>query len=107
MQLLSVACLSVAAKMEETNAPLLLDLQISNPAFVFDPRTVGRMELLLMSALRWRMRAVTPFDFISYFASATISADRRSSVLPPPFSRSADLILSTYRGKNPNLIYAN
>jgi hypothetical protein len=29
MQLLSVACLSLAAKMEETEVPLLLDLQVN------------------------------------------------------------------------------
>ena len=30
MQLLAVACLSIAAKMEETEVPLSLDLQVSD-----------------------------------------------------------------------------
>ncbi|XP_020584214.1 cyclin-D2-1-like [Phalaenopsis equestris] len=111
MQLLSVACLSVAAKMEETHVTLFPDLQIFNPEFVFDPRTICRMELLLMSALRWRMRALTPFDFISYFGAAIILSDD-GSVHPPPFSRSADLILSTHRvvdflGFRPSVIAAS
>ncbi|GMP31231.1 hypothetical protein CsSME_00005534 [Camellia sinensis var. sinensis] len=49
-QLLSVACLSLAAKMEETR-----------------PKTVQRMELFVMAKLRWRLRVVTPLDFVDYF----------------------------------------
>ncbi|KAJ3673146.1 hypothetical protein LUZ60_006520 [Juncus effusus] len=72
MQLLSVACVSVAAKMEETRVPLLVDLQCidATSRFLFEPRTVRRMELLLMSSLQWRMHAVTPFDFLPLFTSA-------------------------------------
>ncbi|XP_008795637.1 cyclin-D2-1-like isoform X2 [Phoenix dactylifera] len=92
MQLLSVACVSVAAKMEETHVPLLLDLQILDPRFVFEPRTVRRMELLLMAALRWRMRSVTPFDFLPHLASALLPSASASLL-----SRAADLILSTHR----------
>ncbi|KAL7190878.1 hypothetical protein ACSBR2_023033 [Camellia fascicularis] len=66
-QLLSVACLSLAAKMEETRAPLLLDLQVLEPKFMFEPKTVQRMELFVMAKLRWRLRVVTPFDFVDYF----------------------------------------
>ncbi|KAJ0961414.1 hypothetical protein J5N97_000369 [Dioscorea zingiberensis] len=88
LQLLAVACVSVAAKMEETHVPLLLDLQVLEPRFFFEPRTIRRMELLLMAALRWRMRAITPFDFL----------DAASSVLPPAARRRcAELILETSR----------
>ncbi|GMP31232.1 hypothetical protein CsSME_00005534 [Camellia sinensis var. sinensis] len=66
-QLLSVACLSLAAKMEETRAPLLLDLQVLEPKFMFEPKTVQRMELFVMAKLRWRLRVVTPLDFVDYF----------------------------------------
>ncbi|CAL5372718.1 unnamed protein product [Camellia sinensis] len=66
-QLLSVACLSLAAKMEETRAPLLLDLQVLEPKFMFEPKTVQRMELFVMAKLRWRLRVITPFDFVDYF----------------------------------------
>ncbi|XP_072981859.1 cyclin-D2-1-like isoform X1 [Typha latifolia] len=86
MQLLSVACVSVAAKMEETNVPMLVDLQILEPRHVFEPRTVRRMELLLMAALRWRMRAASPFDFLPHFSRA-----------PELLARASDLALSTRR----------
>ncbi|WOK92369.1 hypothetical protein Cni_G01060 [Canna indica] len=109
MQLLSVACVSVAAKMEETHVPLLLDLQILDPPFVFEPRTIRRMELLLASALRWRLRSVTPFDFLHLLA-----ASPAVSALPPPsasalLSCAAHIILSTHRvvdflGYHPSVI---
>ncbi|KAJ0982159.1 hypothetical protein J5N97_010414 [Dioscorea zingiberensis] len=68
--------------------PLLLDLQVLEPRFVFEPRTIRRMELLLMAALRWRMRAITPFDFLDAASSVLPSAARR---------RCAELILETSR----------
>uniref|UniRef100_A0ACD5YG26 Uncharacterized protein n=1 Tax=Avena sativa TaxID=4498 RepID=A0ACD5YG26_AVESA len=69
MQLLAVTCLSLAAKMEETLVPSLLDLQIeSSTRYMFEPRTILRMELLVLTALNWRLRSVTPFTFIDFFA---------------------------------------
>ncbi|KAK7849247.1 cyclin-d4-1 [Quercus suber] len=67
LQLLSVACLALAAKMEETSVPLLLDLQVKEPRFLFKPKTVQRMELFVMANLKWRLRRTTPFDFVHYF----------------------------------------
>ncbi|KAF0906379.1 hypothetical protein E2562_009734 [Oryza meyeriana var. granulata] len=66
-QLLSVACLSLAAKMEESAVPEPLDLQIGEARFVFEAKTIQRMELLVLSTLNWRMQAVTPFSYIDYF----------------------------------------
>ncbi|KAF8377345.1 hypothetical protein HHK36_030722 [Tetracentron sinense] len=60
MQLLGVACLSIAAKMEETEMPLSVDLQVGETKFVFEARTIKRMELLVLSTLKWRMQAITP-----------------------------------------------
>lgn len=95
MQLLSVACLSLAAKMEETEVPLSLDLQVGESKFVFESRTILRMELLVLSTLNWRMQAVTPFSFIDHFLQK-INDDK-----PPPKSsllRSVELVLGTIRG---------
>ncbi|KAJ1696119.1 hypothetical protein LUZ63_004631 [Rhynchospora breviuscula] len=68
LQLLSVACLSLAAKMEETLVPSLLDLQVEGTRFVFEPKTIRRMEFLVLTALKWRLRSITPFTFIDFFA---------------------------------------
>ncbi|KAF5726766.1 cyclin-D1-1-like [Tripterygium wilfordii] len=68
MQLLSVACLSLAAKMEEPLVPSLLDLQGEGAKYIFEPRTVRRMEFLVLSVLDWRLRSITPFTFVTFFA---------------------------------------
>lgn len=65
-QLAAVACLSLAAKVEETHVPLLLDLQVEESRFVFEAKTIQRMELLVLSTLKWRMHPVTPISFFSH-----------------------------------------
>ncbi|KAF2919694.1 hypothetical protein DAI22_08g155000 [Oryza sativa Japonica Group] len=67
MQLLAVTCLSLAAKMEETLVPSILDLQIDT-RYIFEPKTIFRMELLVLDALDWRLRSITPFTFMYLFA---------------------------------------
>lgn len=94
-QLLAVACLSLASKMEETYVPLPLDLQVADAKFVFEARTIKRMELLVLSTLKWRMQAVTPCSFIDYFLHKFNDCDTPSMLA---LSRSTDLILSTAKG---------
>ncbi|XP_019422651.1 PREDICTED: cyclin-D3-1-like isoform X2 [Lupinus angustifolius] len=65
--LTAVACLSLAAKMEETHVPLLLDLQVMESRFLFEAKSIQRMELLVLSTLKWRMNPVTPISFIEHF----------------------------------------
>ncbi|KAL7262510.1 hypothetical protein ACSBR1_000805 [Camellia fascicularis] len=94
-QLLAVACLSLAAKMEETEVPLCVDFQVAGSKFVFEARIIQRMELLVLGTLKWRMQAVTPFSFIDYFLWK-INGDKnppRSSI-----SRSTQLILGIIKG---------
>ncbi|CAL5372862.1 unnamed protein product [Camellia sinensis] len=65
-QLTAVACLSLAAKVEETQVPLLLDLQVEESKYVFEAKTIQRMELLVLSTLAWKMKPVTPLSFIEH-----------------------------------------
>ncbi|KAK8556752.1 hypothetical protein V6N13_064760 [Hibiscus sabdariffa] len=65
-QLAAVACLSLAAKVEETQVPRLLDLKAEESKFVFDSKTIQRMELLVLSTLQWRMNPVTPISFFDH-----------------------------------------
>ncbi|KAL9270758.1 Cyclin-D4-1-like protein [Drosera capensis] len=67
MQLLGVTCVSLAAKVEETDVPPPQDLQIVGSKFIFEAKTIQRMELLVLSTLKWRMHPVTPFSFIDHF----------------------------------------
>ncbi|MED6134124.1 hypothetical protein PIB30_034439 [Stylosanthes scabra] len=100
-QLLSVACLSVAAKMEEPQVPLLLDLQLFHRTFVFHPKTLQRMELCLMSNLKWTLRSVTPFHYLHcYFTNLPSSSSSFNRV--QLLSAASHLILATTRG-NVNL----
>ncbi|KAF8694709.1 hypothetical protein HU200_002474 [Digitaria exilis] len=94
-RLLSVACLSLAAKMEETYVPSSLDLQVGESRYVFESKTIQRMELLVLSTLKWRMQAVTPFSYIDYFLHRLNGGDapNRRAV-----QRSAELIMSIARG---------
>ncbi|KAJ8759019.1 hypothetical protein K2173_003257 [Erythroxylum novogranatense] len=91
MQLLSIACLSLAAKMEEPLVPSLLDLQVEGTKYIFEPRTILRMELLVLSVLDWRLRSVTPFSFIDFFATKLDPAGTDIGFL---ISRATEIILS-------------
>ncbi|PKA56130.1 Cyclin-D3-1 [Apostasia shenzhenica] len=91
-QLLSVACLSLAAKVEEMEVPLLIDLQVGEVKF--EARTIQRMELLVLNTLKWRMQALTPFSFLDYFLHK-LNGDKSPAKLS--VSLSVELILSTLR----------
>eukprot|EP00262_Sarcandra_glabra_P014951 TRINITY_DN4508_c0_g1_i3.p1 TRINITY_DN4508_c0_g1~~TRINITY_DN4508_c0_g1_i3.p1 ORF type:complete len:165 (-),score=22.03 TRINITY_DN4508_c0_g1_i3:930-1424(-) len=95
LQLLSVACLSLAAKMEETLVPSLLDLQVMGARFIFEPRTIRRMELLVLSALNWRLRSITPFNFIDFLA---YKVDTSGTFIRFLVSRATQIILATTQG---------
>ncbi|KAL8126727.1 putative cyclin-D6-1 isoform X1 [Apium graveolens] len=59
-KLVSVSCISLALKITKTE---------HDCKFMFDKETIGRMELLILGALKWRMRPVTPFSFANVFVS--------------------------------------
>ena len=68
VRLLSVACLSLAAKMEEQNIPSLSQYEVENP-HLFEVKLIQRMELTVLGALEWKMNMITPFSFIDHFVS--------------------------------------
>ncbi|KAK6938636.1 Cyclin, C-terminal domain [Dillenia turbinata] len=65
-QLAAVACLSLAAKVEEAQVPLLLDLQVEDAKYVFEAKTIQRTEILVLATLEWKMNPVTPLSFLDY-----------------------------------------
>ncbi|KAI3504862.1 hypothetical protein L1887_26616 [Cichorium endivia] len=67
IRLLSVACLSLAAKMAELKSPALSEFPTEE--YNFENSSIQRMELLVSSTLDWRMHSITPFDFINCFIS--------------------------------------
>ncbi|WOK95091.1 cyclin-D3-2-like isoform X1 [Canna indica] len=87
-RLAAVACLSLAAKVEETHVPILLDLQVPAPAaegggFVFEAKTVRRMELLVLSVLGWRMNLVTPLSFVHHLLPRICSQNKAPNSSAP------------------------
>lgn len=60
-----MACLSLAAKMEECEVPSLSEYSVED--FHFEDKVIQKMELLVLSTLEWEMGAITPFRFLGYF----------------------------------------
>ncbi|KAL3654117.1 hypothetical protein CASFOL_003798 [Castilleja foliolosa] len=92
LQLLLVACLSLAAKMEEPLVPSLLNLQVEGARFLFEPKNIQRMELLVLRVLDWRLRSITPFCYLSFFA---LKIDPTGTYTGFLTSRAKDIIFST------------
>ncbi|XP_072951149.1 cyclin-D6-1 [Typha angustifolia] len=65
VRLLAVSCLSLASKMKRAGF-CLADFQ-GDEGLIFDTQTIHRMELLVLGALDWRMRSITPFSFLRFF----------------------------------------
>ncbi|KAK6160151.1 hypothetical protein DH2020_003532 [Rehmannia glutinosa] len=91
-QLLSVACLSLAAKMEEPLVPSLLNLQVEGAKFIFEPKNIQRMELLVLRVLDWRLRSIVPYCYLSFFA---VKIDPTGTYTGFLTSRAKEIILST------------
>ncbi|KAL3634133.1 Esterase KAI2c1 [Castilleja foliolosa] len=66
MRLLSMACLSLAAKMDEVSVPPLSNFCVDD--YNFESQVIQRMELLVLNELGWKMKSITPFLFVDFFA---------------------------------------
>ncbi|KAL8116243.1 hypothetical protein AgCh_022664 [Apium graveolens] len=91
VQLSAVTCLTLAAKVEETQVPLLLDIQVGDSEYVFEAKTVQNMELLVMSTLQWKMSPVTPLSFLDHI---TRRLGLKSDLHWDFFEKSETLLLS-------------
>ncbi|XP_020230411.1 cyclin-D3-3 [Cajanus cajan] len=75
--LAALACVSLAAKLHETHVPLLFHLQMEESEFVFEAKTIQRMELVVLSTLQWRMNPVTPVSFFQHILTTLPIIDHR------------------------------
>ncbi|CAN1220471.1 Putative cyclin-D6-1 [Linum perenne] len=96
VKLLAVSCVSLAAKMKKA---LFFKQGNDNNGggFMFDPRTIHRMETLILGALKWRMRSVTPFSFLSFFTHYFKLKD--PPLLQALRARATQIILRAQNGK--------
>ncbi|KAK1410324.1 hypothetical protein QVD17_36859 [Tagetes erecta] len=65
VQLLGIACLSLAAKMEEQIVPSLS--QFKAQGYKFESSVIQRMELMVLTTLEWKMCCITPFAYVHHF----------------------------------------
>lgn len=101
IQLLAVTCLSLGGKMDETEMPLILDMQDAGGSrFVFEAKTIQRMELIVLSTLDWRMKSVTPFSFIDSFIAKINDKSQSQSQMSSRslILKSTQVILGLIRG---------
>lgn len=64
--------------------------------FVFDAQTIRRMELLVLEALDWRMRSITPFSFLRFFTSFFSPA--QPPLLQALQAHATEILLKTQNG---------
>ncbi|RRT65007.1 hypothetical protein BHE74_00047583 [Ensete ventricosum] len=69
--------------------------KVGDAKYIFEAKTIQRMELLVLSTLKWRMQAVTPFSYLDFFLHKFNGGSAPSKIL---VSRSVELILSMARG---------
>ncbi|KAL4577512.1 hypothetical protein LXL04_013621 [Taraxacum kok-saghyz] len=65
IQLLCIACLSLAAKMEELMVPSLSHYKAQG--YNFESSVIQRMELMVLTTLEWKMSCITPFSYLHHF----------------------------------------
>ncbi|KAK7246613.1 hypothetical protein RIF29_41483 [Crotalaria pallida] len=66
IRLVAISCLSLASKMK--NTPFSLS-GIQKQGCILEAQSIQKMELLILGALNWRMRSITPFPFLHFFIS--------------------------------------
>ncbi|GFP89532.1 putative cyclin-d6-1 [Phtheirospermum japonicum] len=64
-KLVAISCISLALKMRKTEFSVSGLMQ--DGGFMIDSATIERMEMLILGALKWRMRSANPFCFVNYF----------------------------------------
>ncbi|KAL5797712.1 hypothetical protein ACOSQ2_002532 [Xanthoceras sorbifolium] len=92
LRLLAISCISLAAKM--TKADFNLTNIQGDGGLIFDTQTIQRMEYLILGALKWRMRSITPFSFLSFFISL-FQLDEPPLIIQALKTRATEIILNT------------
>ncbi|KAI9152807.1 hypothetical protein LWI28_001509 [Acer negundo] len=93
IELLSVACLSVASKFIETSAPSLHEIQMDDLDYSFQSNTIKRMELALLQTLGWRLACITTYSYVELLISNLDSTN--SQLLDELTSRVTKLLLGS------------
>ncbi|KAM0849716.1 hypothetical protein ACQ4PT_053557 [Festuca glaucescens] len=82
VELVSVACLSVACKLDEVSIPSLHDLQMEEVmSHSFRASAIRDMELELLKALQWRLACITPYSYLDLLPLPTTASNCTSLLL--------------------------
>ncbi|CAL9057707.1 unnamed protein product [Musa banksii] len=92
VDLLSVACLSIASKMDEVSIPSWYDLQMEDLSHSFAASTIQEMELMVLERLDWRLACITP---LSYVEVLTWGSEHTRT---PCIARTIELLLCALSG---------
>lgn len=57
---------------------ILPSFQVEDTRFVFEARTLQRMELLVLSTLDWKMNPITPLSFVDHMVRRMASENRKN-----------------------------
>ncbi|WCJ28333.1 CYCLIN D7 1 [Euphorbia peplus] len=79
VELLSVACLSVASKFSETFFPSLHEIQMEGLDHTFEPIAIEQMELILLNTLDWRLNSTTAYSCVELLMTIKIDDLFKSS----------------------------
>ncbi|XP_030529053.1 putative cyclin-D7-1 [Rhodamnia argentea] len=92
VELVSIACLSVASKFNENLSTLSLrEIQVEDLDHSFQPSTIQRMELTLLQMLGWHLSPITAYSYVELL---TCNGDFWTSHLHEQFIRKVnDLLL--------------
>ena len=63
---------------------------------MFEAQNIQRMELLILGALEWRMRSITPFPFLRFFVSMSELKDQ--SLKQALKERASEMIFNAHNG---------
>lgn len=91
-----MACLSIAAKIEERKVPPLSEFPVGD--YEFENNVIQRMELLVLSTLGWKMSSVTPFAYLPYLVKKLCDEPKTKELT----LRAVELILSITKGNRDN-----
>lgn len=74
-------------------------VKVEDPPFVFEAKTIQRMEVLVLSTLKWKMNPVTPLSFLD-FITRRLGLKTLNNHISWEFHRGCDcLLLSIIAGK--------
>ncbi|PIN17074.1 G1/S-specific cyclin D [Handroanthus impetiginosus] len=93
LELVSIACLSVASKFNETITPTLQEIQMEGLDHCFAPGLIQRMELTLLKGLSWRMDSTTPYSYVHLLIQCIDTSNQ--TLVEDLYERVAELLLIT------------